>query len=1332
MPYLIDPRLPADLPVMVYPATRERIGQVPRFGLIEAELTGRGHGRRLNPCDNDCRLEIEPILEARGLTVRDLCSRGPRGPREPVEPVEAAPLGEAGITTNLVEAGSRRLMVAAAIADDVIAACLPEVVGQRIAGPDKTVLLGVSGDKWVVGATKQIKAGVRAIEKQLRAPVIVEFAPLVADSPEEQAYNVIALQRLATIATDAELTRGGVSWPVMLGAETEVLIAGASGMERLPARYLLAPFPAILPSNSPQSFAPSPDYPRELQERDYQTDQAERAKVITNAQNWIPALVLNSNPDAVNGPPIVDTEGRVLGGNSRAMSTARHAAANPDAYAEALRQALRNHCAAFGLDGVELDNATLAGLVLVRVIEGQIDPRTISRALNRALTLELGRGAASVTMGRLIPPALLAQLAEDVTDSTLREILRANSQQVISALRKSGFITAQNAPVYVQRTGELTNRAAQDIEDALTGLFVGSTELYNTIKPRLLAVVTRVAPGLLALADSADYAPDIEDARAALSDATAWLGLSQVELDREVTTGALFESVDRVALTKPAVARWVLWWMQSTRSPAVAARVVRDFVALANEEPGLFGPRGRDVDEMIRVLKMQPFDTADPAQAWAAYVREGLPFEGLQDRKRNPAEPGHSGDRASYVPPRAVQEAAALALAVRAASAPSERGGTSTGLARARDLAHGRPVSRETLARMVSFFARHEIDKRGASWPRRGKGWQAWHLWGGDAGRDWARGMLDERRDNPPRVQSVKLKANQKIAAVTCYMEPLTHATEQRIGLFFVSDEVKTSPAVDAFDALGVMLAHVARYMAGLYFHAWAPRNTPKPEFLGITLGDVVHNPAFRDRAFYLRDHLYRIGTMPIQERLEYRAPRPPVAYAVTWPTGENTLFVWPYKDDFGKDLNYQHAALFFLERPERETLNEIEKTIRAKYAQTFELEAHTFDALQRQSRYSLHVPAGALYALPADEKMIDLFETIATQQMQSRGHLNDLYDVIADAPRAFSPAFRVHVPIDEDQAFNVFQIQATRAPYTKETTFTGRLLTANNLEMAALLEAANLAPVDTLPEPSAATTKKPRKTRRTISAADVLDAPAPLDVLDEPGALDALDEPGPLDAPAVARLDREAEREAVAEFAPLARRRGRHERRTYTAQDVRDDVPPPRPQPDRDTMQAALVRKVLRGVGAWAQSHPDDDTARELGGILIALAAESQLAERGARAGVTVGDQAFAHMYWAAHPPTEPDKWNAGLVAAAQAAILLAKGETQAAIDMLSPTRRPNPIPVWAETLLQLARLITALSAASSAGIAINQTALAGDATLATLDTGASDTGNTDATGGR
>jgi hypothetical protein len=67
---------------------------------------------------------------------------------------------------------------------------------------------------------------------------------------------------------------------------------------------------------------------------------------------------------------------------------------------------------------------------------------------------------------------------------------------------------------------------------------------------------------------------------------------------------------------------------------------------------------------------------------------------------------------------------------------------TPVGLARARDLSNGRPVSVETLRRMKAYFDRHEIDKRGSTWGERGKGWQAWHGWGGDAGRSWVNGIL--------------------------------------------------------------------------------------------------------------------------------------------------------------------------------------------------------------------------------------------------------------------------------------------------------------------------------------------------------------------------------------------------------------------------------------------------------------------------------------------------------------------------------------------------------------------------------------------------------------
>lgn len=91
----------------------------------------------------------------------------------------------------------------------------------------------------------------------------------------------------------------------------------------------------------------------------------------------------------------------------------------------------------------------------------------------------------------------------------------------------------------------------------------------------------------------------------------------------------------------------------------------------------------------------------------------------------------------------AVRAAARRGLALREKQVDSNKGGTAVGLARARDLANGRPVSVSTLRRMFSFFARHEVDKQGDGWGVDSKGYQAWLLWGGDPGRAWARRILD-------------------------------------------------------------------------------------------------------------------------------------------------------------------------------------------------------------------------------------------------------------------------------------------------------------------------------------------------------------------------------------------------------------------------------------------------------------------------------------------------------------------------------------------------------------------------------------------------------------
>lgn len=93
----------------------------------------------------------------------------------------------------------------------------------------------------------------------------------------------------------------------------------------------------------------------------------------------------------------------------------------------------------------------------------------------------------------------------------------------------------------------------------------------------------------------------------------------------------------------------------------------------------------------------------------------------------------------SFIPPKKAQEAGCRALEVRASKPQSQRGMTPVGIARARDLCNGRPLSFETVKRMKAYFDRHEIDKEGSTWEDKGKGWQAYQGWGGETGNSWAK-----------------------------------------------------------------------------------------------------------------------------------------------------------------------------------------------------------------------------------------------------------------------------------------------------------------------------------------------------------------------------------------------------------------------------------------------------------------------------------------------------------------------------------------------------------------------------------------------------------------
>ena len=77
------------------------------------------------------------------------------------------------------------------------------------------------------------------------------------------------------------------------------------------------------------------------------------------------------------------------------------------------------------------------------------------------------------------------------------------------------------------------------------------------------------------------------------------------------------------------------------------------------------------------------------------------------------------------------------------------RGGTEVGVARARDIKNRKNLSADTVRRMKSYFARHEVDKQGGGFSPGEDGYPsagriAWALWGGDPGQSWANRKSDE------------------------------------------------------------------------------------------------------------------------------------------------------------------------------------------------------------------------------------------------------------------------------------------------------------------------------------------------------------------------------------------------------------------------------------------------------------------------------------------------------------------------------------------------------------------------------------------------------------
>ncbi len=138
------------------------------------------------------------------------------------------------------------------------------------------------------------------------------------------------------------------------------------------------------------------------------------------------------------------------------------------------------------------------------------------------------------------------------------------------------------------------------------------------------------------------------------------------------------------------------------------------------------------------------------------------------------------------------------------------RGGTEIGVARARDIKNRRNLSLDTVKRMVSYFARHEVDKQGQGFSPGEDGYPsagriAWALWSGDPGRAWAEAIvakIDDKKSSASLFFSHlrTLSATGSKAAVLSFFDDCVVTFDKmtsRAGFKFMRDEVLISSTLE-------------------------------------------------------------------------------------------------------------------------------------------------------------------------------------------------------------------------------------------------------------------------------------------------------------------------------------------------------------------------------------------------------------------------------------------------------------------------------------------------------------------------------------------------------
>lgn len=349
-------------------------------------------------------------------------------------------------------------------------------------------------------------------KKKKKAPGSLETKP--ADLEETAKELSAPLPKTTASSIDPEAMRQG--------SVNNLYITGKSGsVEATPAQWAVVEADSIITSHTPDTFRIDERH-NVGNERAYHRDKAEQAKVMSQANNLKPDLVVNTNPDATNGAPIVDENGVVLGGNSRSMSMKRVYSSN-ESKAEELRNYIKTNASQFGLTSDDV--SSLKNPILVRQVAPKDDAekQLLVRQLNENLTQAMDPRTMAVAQARRFDEKAVRVLAKDMeADETLNSFLNSTrGSDFIDELRSSGIISNSNQNAYINQTGKLKGKLNENgkslVENIIVGKMIPDADLLTQLSQKTMKTIARSAPYMLQAEGSGDKYSVKEELSQALS-----------------------------------------------------------------------------------------------------------------------------------------------------------------------------------------------------------------------------------------------------------------------------------------------------------------------------------------------------------------------------------------------------------------------------------------------------------------------------------------------------------------------------------------------------------------------------------------------------------------------------------------------------------------------------------------------------------------------------------------------------------------------------------------------------------------------------------------------